>query len=68
MTIEESIHSRLISIFSAKKGTTLTTDQVLNRFSDIKDQFAPIFREQLRRVAVFKEGKWKKREKGDLNP
>jgi len=61
LTIEESIKARLLNLFNSKKGASLTTDQVLFRFGDIKDQFAPIFREQLRKVAVLQDGKWKKR-------
>lgn len=39
-------------------GSSFTTQEIVNHFSDLSDDIAPIFREMLRRVAKFKEGVW----------
>jgi DNA excision repair protein ERCC-6 len=51
----------------AEDRSGLTTDEILAHFSDLPDQFAPIFREMLRRVAVFSEGRWKANAATTLN-
>jgi SNF2 family DNA or RNA helicase len=57
-----SVLIRLQNIFQQRSVTQnggLTTQEVLCHFNDLPDQFAPIFREMLRRVATLSDGKWK---------
>jgi hypothetical protein len=56
-----SVFIRLQNIFQQRSAmhTGLTTQELLAHFEDLPDQFAPIFREMLRRVATLSEGKWK---------
>mmetsp|Transcript_23102 Transcript_23102/g.33843 ORF Transcript_23102/g.33843 Transcript_23102/m.33843 type:complete len:1238 (+) Transcript_23102:142-3855(+) len=54
-----SILARLQRVFrqpAAAQG--LTTEAILENFRDLPDQFAPVFREMLRRVATFSNGRW----------
>ena len=62
-TFEEKIARRLRTLFGStgRKGG-VDTDHILQRFTDIQDQYAPIFREQLRVVAVLRDGKWYRRD------
>ena len=56
-----SVLSRLQKVFqqAEERGDgTLSTESLLNNFQDLPDQFAPIFREMLRRIARYKNGKW----------
>eukprot|EP00606_Chrysophyceae_sp_TOSAG23-5_P000069 GSChrysophyteH2.ASY1.ANO1.1275.1 assembled CDS len=39
----------------------LRTEYVLSKFRDVGDQYAPVFRETLRKVAYLKDGKWYKK-------
>lgn len=59
-SISSDITCRLQSIFS-KPQDRLSTAFVLNKFKDLGDQYAPLFRDLLRSVAVHKEGAWMKR-------
>lgn len=55
-----SVLFRLQKIFQQRSSQDgYTTDEILNYFTDLPDQFAPIFREMLRRIAIFNDGKWK---------
>lgn len=59
-SISSDITCRLQSIFS-KPQDRLSTAFVLSKFKDLGDQYAPLFRDLLRSVAVHKEGAWMKR-------
>jgi hypothetical protein len=59
-SISSDITNRLQSIFS-KPQDRLSTAFVLSKFKDLGDQYAPLFRDLLRSVAVHKEGAWMKR-------
>jgi hypothetical protein len=58
--LEDNIKARLQSIFSSASSNGLTTDFILNKFADLPDRFAPIFKAQLKAVAKFTNGKWVK--------
>lgn len=59
-SISSDITCRLQSLFS-KPQDRLSTAFVLSKFKDLGDQYAPLFRDLLRSVAVHKEGAWMKR-------
>jgi len=59
-SLEDNIKARLQSIFSSASSNGLTTDFILNKFADLPDRFAPIFKAQLKAVAKFTNGKWVK--------
>lgn len=59
-SISSDITCRLQAIFS-KPQDRLTTAFVLSKFKDLGDQYAPLFRDILRSVAVHKDGAWMKR-------
>ena len=60
MTVRQDIQSRLTALFS-RADRPLTTAFVLSRFKDLGDQYAPLFRELLRTVAVHNNGTWSKK-------
>ena len=39
-------------------NASYSTSEVLQRFFDVEDKFAPVFREMLRTVAKLQSGKW----------
>jgi len=54
------ILSRLKRLFDVP-GSAYATNEIIARFSDVGDQHAVMFREMLRNVAQFSDGKWKKK-------
>jgi len=60
VTVRDDILNRLTQMFS-RADRPLTTTFVLSRFKDLGDQYAPLFRELLRSVAVHNNGVWSKR-------
>ncbi len=61
LSLSERLKQRLLQLFEAKGE--MSSQEVLLHFKDLGDQYAPIFKETLRSVAVLQGGKWKKREK-----
>jgi DNA excision repair protein ERCC-6 len=51
-----NILSRLHKLF--QRSRKLQTADIVKSFEDLPDSFAPVFREMLRRIAVFKDGYW----------
>ena len=61
-SLEENIERRLLSILSGAAGNRgVLTEDVLGRFRDIGDQYAPLFREILRKTARLDGGRWYKK-------
>lgn len=60
MTVRQDIQNRLVALFG-RADRPLTTAFVLSRFKDLGDQYAPLFRELLRAVAVHNNGTWSKK-------
>lgn len=59
-SLEDNVKARLQSIFSYTGSDGLSTDYILNKFADLPDRFAPIFKTQLKAIAKFTNGKWVK--------
>ena len=57
VSVKRDIADRLHALF-ANSDRPLSMAFVLSRFSDLGDQYAPLFRELLRGVAVFRNGAW----------
>ncbi len=59
-SLEDNIKARLQSIFATGSSDGLSTEFILNKFADLPDRFAPIFKAQLKIIAKFTNGKWVK--------
>jgi DNA excision repair protein ERCC-6 len=59
-SIAEKLRSRLFRLFSKKEF--LPTEEILSQFKDLGDQYASLFKQILRSVAVMENGMWKKKE------
>ena len=59
-SLEDNIKARLRSIFSSDSSDGLSTEFILNKFADLPDRYAPIFKAQLKTIAKFTNGKWVK--------
>jgi hypothetical protein len=65
-SLEENMERRLLALFHSSASSSshgaaargLTTDFLLGKFRDVGDQYAPLFRDLLRKVAILREGKW----------
>jgi hypothetical protein len=55
--LRETINARLSKLFQNKKRR-LSTDAVLQSFTDLGDQYAVIFKEELKAVAKMDGGQW----------
>lgn len=55
-SMQYSVLERLRVIFETEKS--LTSQEILQRFGDIDREYAPIFREMLRRVATLRNNIW----------
>lgn len=65
---KDNILQRLERLFRAETNSSssssvpahaqLTTPFILSHFNDLGDQYAPLFKELLKRIAVCKRGKW----------
>ena len=60
-SVQENLKRRLQLLFEDTNGRPLTTEYVLHKFSDLGDQYAAIFRTELRNIAQIKNGKWFKK-------
>jgi hypothetical protein len=56
MGIADRIKSRILQLF--QKKSSYSSEEVLRDFSDLGDQYAPIFKQTLRSVAVLRNGSW----------
>jgi hypothetical protein len=56
MGIADRIKSRILQLF--EKKSSYSSEEVLRAFSDLGDQYAPIFKQTLRSVAVLRNGSW----------
>jgi hypothetical protein len=56
MGIADRIKSRILQLF--QKKSSYSSEEVLRSFSDLGDQYAPIFKQTLRSVAVLRNGSW----------
>ena len=51
--------ARLTTMFGADGGARgYSTEEVLRRFRDLDDAYAPVFRQMLRQVAKKTDGRW----------
>jgi hypothetical protein len=59
-SIADKLRSRLFRLFLKKEE--LTTEEILSQFKDLGDQYASLFKQILRSVAVMENGMWKRKE------
>ena len=57
-SVQDNLKRRLQVLFENTNGRPLATEYILHKFSDLGDQYASIFRSELRNVATVKDGKW----------
>jgi PBP1b-binding outer membrane lipoprotein LpoB len=60
VSMQDKIYNRILACFKKVRGNPLSTERILNDFADLDDRFATVFRDQLRRAAVCKNGIWHK--------